>query len=213
MKKNSLYISLRRFWVAYKLIFKSYSYLNKTGFIKSHQYIEPLDAAGQAIPWMNYAFVELLNERLNTTQRMFEYGAGFSSLYFSKRVAEITSIEYDSTWEEKLKELLKDCANHRLLFSPVGEDYIKAAQETGGNYDLILVDGRERVACFKASIEALSPHGVLILDDSDREEYQTAFSYAQEMGFKNLRISGLKPFSFLREESTFFYREDNCLGL
>ncbi len=213
MKKSGFYLGLRRWWVAYKLIFKGYSYLNKTGFIKSHQYIEPVDAKGNPIPWMNYAFVEFLDERLSKDLKMFEYGAGYSSLYFAERVAEVVSIEYDKAWEAKLRELLKDCSNHQLIVCPVGEEYIKAAQDQSRAFDFILVDGRERVACLEAGIEALSERGVIVLDDSDREEYQAAFKIAADRGFKHLRFSGLKPFSFVREESTVFYRDANCLGL
>lgn len=213
LKKNALYLALRRYWVAYKLIFKSYSYLNSTGFIRSHQLIQPVDANLKAIPWMNYAFVELLNERMNKNLNLFEYGAGFSSLYFAERLKAVVSIEYDKVWEDKLRELLKPCSNHSLLVEPVGEKYIDAAKNHPDVFDVILVDGRERVACFKSGIEALSDRGLIILDDSDRAEYQEAFEYAQAKGFKHLRISGLKPFSFKREESTLFYRDGNCFNI
>lgn len=213
MKRNAFYLALRRWWVGFKLIFKDYSYLNSTGFILSHQLIEPVDAKSNAIPWMNYAFVELLNERLNKDMRMFEYGAGFSSLYFAKRVKDVVSIEYDKAWESKLRELLKPCLNHKLIVEPVGEKYIGAAASEERAFDVVLVDGRERVACFKNGLEALSENGVIILDDSDREEYQEAFEIARANGFRHLRISGLKPFSFKREESTLFYRKENCFNI
>lgn len=206
-------MALRKWWVAYKLIFKPNSYLNRTGFIRSHQLIEPVNADLKAIPWMNYAFVELLDERLNKDLRMFEYGAGFSSLYFAERVKEVVSIEYDKAWEEKLRDLLKHCTNHKLIVESVGDAYINAAKSENSLFDLILVDGRERVACFESGIAALTKQGVIILDDSDREEYQSAFEIAKRQGFRHLRISGLKPFSFLREESTIFYRDLNCFNL
>ena len=121
-------MTLRKWWVGYKAIFKPYSYLNTTGFIRSHQKLQPINARNEAIPWMNYAFVELLDERLNRSLRMFEYGAGFSSLYFSNRVKEIVSIEYDKAWENKLRALLKSCTNHNLLVEPVGNEYIHAPE-------------------------------------------------------------------------------------
>lgn len=162
---------------------------------------------------MNYALVELLDERLSKEIHLFEYGAGFSSLYFAERVKTITSIEYDQNWIEKLKELLQGVQNHKLIFTPVGDEYIHAAKNESQVFDLILVDGRERVACAKSGFDALSETGVLILDDSDRQEYQAVFDYAKSLNFKQLRISGLKPFSFKREESTIFYRNENCLNL
>ena len=125
----------------------------------------------------------------------------------------VVSIEYDTSWRKQVEELLAPVKNARVIFQSLGDDYIKGAIKTGEKYQVILVDGRDRVACAAASFEALEKDGVLILDDSDRVEYQEAFKLAKEKGFKNLRISGLKPFSFVREESTIFYRSENCLGL
>jgi len=213
LKKSAFYLALRKIWVSYKLISRKNSYLNQTGFIKSHQHIEPIDTDGKPIPWMNYAVVELLHERLTKELSLFEYGAGFSSIWFAQRIKKVVSIEYDTAWRKQVEELLAPVKNASLIFQTLGEDYIKGAVNTGQKYNVVLVDGRDRVACAAASFEALEPNGVLILDDSDREEYQAAFGLAKEKGFKNLRISGLKPFSFVREESTIFYRADNCLGL
>lgn len=213
MKNTALYLGLRKLWVAYKLIFRENSYLNQTGFIKSHQYIQPIDNKKAPIPWMNYAMVEFLNERLNKGLDLFEYGAGFSSIWFAERLNRVVSIEYDKAWRKQVEDLLAPVSNAELVFQEVGEDYINGAAKTGRKYHLVLVDGRERVACAKASFNSLTEDGVLILDDSDRAEYQEVFTIAEDLGFKNLRISGLKPFSFFREESTIFYRPKNCLAL
>jgi hypothetical protein len=213
LKKTAFYLGLRKLWVAYKLIALDNSYLNQTGFIKSHQHIQPIDKNKTPIPWMNYAMVAFLDERLNKGLDLFEYGAGFSSIWFAERLNKVVSIEYDLAWRKQVEDLLAPVTNAELVFQEVGEDYINGASKTGRKYHLVLVDGRERVACAKASFSDLTEDGVLILDDSDRAEYQDVFSIAKELGYKNLRISGLKPFSFFREESTIFYRSSNCLGL
>lgn len=213
MKNTALYLGLRKLWIAYKLVVRKNSYLNKTGFIKSHQYIQPVNQNNGPIPWMNYAVIELLDERLHKGLDLFEYGAGFSSIWFAERLNKVVSIEYDQAWRKQVEGLLAPVSNAELIFQEVGEDYVNGAQRTGSSYHMILVDGRERVACAKASFNALTDDGILILDDSDREEYQEVFTIASNLGFKNLRISGLKPFSFFREESTIFYRNSNCLGL
>lgn len=213
MKKNPVYLALRRLWVGYKLLNKQNSYLRTTGFLKSHEHIQPIDQQGQPIPWMNYAIIELLNERLQDDLVLFEYGAGFSTRWFASRVKEVHSVEYDRSWEDKVRESLEGTANAHLHFIEVGPDYISAARKLEQSFDLVLVDGRERVACAINATEALSSKGVLLLDDSDRMEYAEVFPEMEKRGFKNLRISGLKPFSFTREETTIFYRERNCLGL
>ncbi len=40
--------------------------------------------------------------------RVFEYGAGYSTLYFADRVETIVSIEHAETWVETLKTAMPD---------------------------------------------------------------------------------------------------------
>lgn len=210
---NAIKYFLRKIWVRYRMVSLPQSYLHTTGFIRSHQALEPINAQGEPIPWMNYAMVEFLERRLQPQYRVFEYGSGFSTLYFKDKVREIVSLEYDEEWFRHLQKRLKDCKNVKLRYEPVGPDYVGAAPQSGQAYDLIIVDGRERSACVKAGLQALTPGGVLLLDDSDREEYQGGFAEAKKAGFRALTISGIKPFSFTREESTLFYRDHNVLKI
>lgn len=210
---NPVKYFVRKFWVRYRMITLPQSYLRTTGFIKSHEMLEPVDAQGKPIPWMNYAMVEFLEKRLQPHFTIFEYGSGYSTLYFKDRVKHIVSLEYDKKWYHHLQKRLKGSTNVSLRYEPVGEAYINAAPQSGSNYDFIMVDGRERSACVKAGLQALTPEGVLLLDDSDRAEYQGGFAEAEKAGFRALTLSGIKPFSFTREESTLFYRDQNVLNI
>jgi hypothetical protein len=51
------------------------------------------------------------------------------------------------------------------------------------------------------------------LDDSQREEYKPVFRELDKLGFKELTISDIKPFSFVKEQSTIFYRTNNLLDI
>jgi 16S rRNA A1518/A1519 N6-dimethyltransferase RsmA/KsgA/DIM1 with predicted DNA glycosylase/AP lyase activity len=51
---------------------------------------------------MNYNVIALLDDRLDSDMRVFEYGSGFSTLYFAERVSSVVSVEYDQQWIEKL---------------------------------------------------------------------------------------------------------------
>ena len=53
-----------------------------------------------------------------------------------------------------------------------GGDYSKSVVSTDRKFSIIIVDGRDRVNCILKSTSSLSQDGVLILDDSEREEYQ-----------------------------------------
>jgi len=213
MPQNPLTRALRWLWVRYRLLTRSDSFLRSSGFLRSHQLIAPVDARDQPLPWLNYSLIQLLEERLTKDLRVFEYGAGYSTFWFAKRVKEVVALEYDRRWEQQVRDLLKGKDNVELRFQEVGPEYTQMAAQDALGYDLILVDGRERVACLEKALEGLRPGGVILLDDTEREEYRPAFSLAQKAGYRALTISGLKPFSFGREQSTLFYREGNCLGL
>jgi len=213
MRNTTLYYFLRSLWVRYRMVTRPDSYLRRTGFIKSHIHIKPLDEQGQPVPWLNYSMVEFISERLKPGMRIFEYGAGYSTLYFKSRVAFISSVEYDAQWYVLLQKQVAHLPHIQLTHCAVGPEYTEKALQAESPFDLILIDGRERLACLQVAFKALTANGVILFDDTEREAYRPAFELAAKAGFKALTISGLKPFSFGREQSTIFYRKENVLAI
>ena len=105
--------------------------------------------------------------------------------------------------------------NASLLFVPndVDGDYCRTIVRNGDHFDVVVVDGRDRVNCVKQSMQALSSRGVIVLDDSERAKYAPAISYAQENGYLTVDFEGLKPTDSSWCRSTILYRRENCLGL
>ena len=54
------------------------------------------------MPWMNYAAIHFLEERLTPLLSLFEYGSGHSTLFFARLVHRIVSIETDRNWFNSL---------------------------------------------------------------------------------------------------------------
>lgn len=192
------------------------SYLVKKGYIKSFYQSEPVNYLGNPVPWMNYSVVEFLNNRLNENLNMFEYGSGNSTIYFSSLVKYITSIEYNIEWYNRIKGLLEKRENIRLIYQPLGEDYINAIRNIskGENlYEVITIDGSERVKCAKIAMRYLTKNGVLILDNSERERYKEIFIFYKDAGFKEITISGMVPNGFYVYYTTIFYRIENILKI
>lgn len=57
-------------------------------------------------PWMTFAAIAFLRRTLNPKMRVFEYGSGGSTLFFSKHAAEILTVEHDPAWGRKVAEAL-----------------------------------------------------------------------------------------------------------
>lgn len=208
-KKRSLWIptAVRR------LILKRKTYLKEQGWVETIKRGYPCDAHGKPLPWMNYAVIHILLERIQKNHIIFEYGSGYSTLFFSRLAKKVTAIEHDEEWLKKLKPMLAENVEIKLKELKNNEDYEKSLSNSKNHYDIIVIDGRRRLKCMQEAVENVNPQCVILLDDSHRSDYKEAFRIAQEHEFKYLRISGLKPGDGGTCETTLFYKIENCLGL
>ena len=201
---------------AYKLVVGRDSYLVKIGYIGSLLGEECTDEKGQIIPWMNYHFIDFLKERLSRHHSVFEYGSGFSTLFFAKRTEEITSVECNKEWFDKVCKMTQNEKNIEVVFANDDSEYSRIIKNDNKDkkYDVVIVDDIRRVECMKSALDCLSDVGVLILDDSNRPRYQEGIRFHIENGFSAMRFFGLKPGQFEASETTLMYKlHSNCFAL
>ncbi|KAA5539338.1 class I SAM-dependent methyltransferase [Roseiconus nitratireducens] len=200
-------------YACYKLISTRRSLIRQSGWIQSIRTSTPCSESGDPVPWMNYSMVELLEERLRKTHDVFEFGSGFSTCFFGQHCRQVVSVEYDRSWYDRVQELIPD--NARVIFQPrdTDGDYCRAIAQCEQSFHVVVVDGQDRVNCIRQALGHLEPDGIVLLDDSDRADYQPGFAALADAGFKSLSIGGLKPGSPCRHQTTIFYRPDNCFGL
>ncbi|MEO2009260.1 MAG: hypothetical protein ABGX22_11340, partial [Pirellulaceae bacterium] len=174
---------------------------------------KPCDLDGHSIPWMNYSIVRILKERLTDDLNVFEFGSGASTLFFSSRVAKIVSCEHDEKWYLTVRSSAPQ--NVSIVFEQERVDgrYCRVIKTRQGDFDLVVVDGRDRPNCVIQSKDKLTQKGVLLLDDSHREGYQSSIDFMHENGYRSLTLEGLKPLMKRVHSTTIFYRDGNCLGL
>jgi hypothetical protein len=188
-------------------------YLNSIGWFTAFDKKQAVDGKGKALPWVTYSFIDFIKERINKTQHIFEYGSGSSTIFYAERAGSVTSVEHDKGWFDKVKNTSP--ANAEMIFCQLEKDgeYAKKATLLGKKFDIIIVDGRDRVNCCKYSVDALSENGVLVLDDSEREVYHPARVLLKAQGFKEISFSGISPGLFYEKATSVFYKQDNCLGI
>lgn len=188
-------------------------YLNSIGWFTAFDKKQAVDGKGQALPWVTYSFIDFIKERINKNQHIFEYGSGSSTIFYALRAGTVTSVEHDKGWLDKIKNTSP--ANAEMIYCQLETDgeYAKKAILLNKKFDIIIVDGRDRVNCCKYSVDALSPNGVLILDDSEREVYNPARVLLKSQGFKEISFSGISPGLFYEKATSVFYKSDNCLGI
>ncbi len=112
------------------------------------------------------------------------------------------------------KILKKIPANVELTItsSLSAKDYLKPLIEEL-RFDVIIVDGLFRNECITASLMHLSEAGVIILDDSERDEYNEGIAFLIQSGFRQLNFSGIAPGIFFRKCTTIFYKDKNCMNI
>lgn len=196
------------------LNFKYNGYLKEIGFLNSLLQKKPLGPQNEPYPWVTYPFIHFIEPRLKKDFTLFEYGSGNSTLYYASKVKKVVSVEHDRTWYEKIKKELSH-PNVSLLFQELENNaaYCRMSITTGEKYDLIIVDGRDRVNCIKHSIEVLNSRGVIILDNSYREKYSEGIEYLKENKFKRIDFWGMCPGNRYLNATSVFYRENNCLDI
>ena len=149
-------------------------YLSTIGWFTAFDHHQAVDADNQPIPWVTYSFIDFIKDRLNKELAIFEYGSGNSTLFYAERVKRIVSVEHDESWFQKI--VAEKADNAEMIFTKLEADgeYSQKAKLLSEKFDVIIVDGRDRVNCCKYSIDALTEKGVLVLDDSERKVYEEA---------------------------------------
>lgn len=133
--------------------------------------------------------------------RAFEWGSGASTMWLAGRVDAIDSVEHHRGFGEMIRSELDQGswrAGHVVLHivepspseSPeIGSrkegtgrldfaTYVRHIDEVGGEFDLIVVDGRAREACLTAALGHLAPDGIIVFDNTLRRRYRRAIEAA-----------------------------------
>ena len=189
------------------------SFLHVEGLWRALYLDGPVDQSGRPVPWINTSARRLLEERLSSNLRILEFGAGSSTLFFQERVAHVTSIEDSPHWAEFLRPRLASNVTLFLVNDMNADSYLHPVLSgTVGLFDVIIIDGKFRNRCCQEALNLVSEFGVIVLDDSSRETYKEVFELLGDSGYRALRISGIKPGGLGPDETTLFYRDNNCFN-
>jgi hypothetical protein len=165
-----------------------------------------LDPVSLAKPAMRPREIALLTSLLRQSDRMLEFGAGGSTALAVKMgVGSVTSVESDADWIARLK--LDDALGRaveegrlELLHADVGPvgalGRPSVKQESWPTYacrpwthvedaklDLVLIDGRFRVACILETARRVSPATIIAVHDFwNRSGYHVVLPFLEQIG-------------------------------
>ena len=187
--------------------------LKEDGWFRSFREKASIDADGNPLPWITYPAIDFLARRIRPEMTVFEYGSGGSTRWWASRVSRVVSCEHDAAWYQKVRRNLPENAELHHVPLDYGGDYCQKILAYESAFDLVVVDGRDRINCAVNALTALKPDGVVIWDNSERSRYAPGFKALEERGFKKLEFTGMCPMSTNKTETGIFYRPDNCLGI
>jgi predicted O-methyltransferase YrrM len=178
----------------------------------------PLD-----VPWWTYKATDEVDQflaRRGGNARVFEYGAGASTLWLARRAAQVCSIDHDPGFVDMLRPLVASMGNVDLRWIRPGPrrsdstavsereghehldfaDYAAAITTAGGRFDVIVIDGRARTTCLRAAIPYLNVDGLIVFDNAARSRYR-----------REIRRSGLREDQKVGWAPSLPYREVTSL--
>jgi methyltransferase family protein len=182
---------------------------------------EFLDREKNYLPWFTYPAIEALKNWDLSDKRVFEYGSGYSTLFWASRAREVVSVEHDRVWYEKIAKLAP--RNVRLILAPIEKDEYYPSPELreqfnkyagaidgSSSFQIILIDGyarsRVRYQCAQMALPYLDPTGLIILDNSDWLPASALF--LRKAGLIEVDFSGPVPGVSHHQTTSFFFRRE-----
>lgn len=162
---------------------------------------ECLDKHGNHTPWFTYPAIEYLNQIDLSGKRVLEFGSGFSTLYWARRCGSVVSIEDSKSWYESMKPRLPK--NVEYVHAGAEPEYVKAAADAQGPFDIIVNDGLYRYDCATASRPKLADGGFVILDNSDWCARTCAFY--RDSDLIEVDMAGFLPLNAYPMTTSFFF--------
>ena len=170
------------------------------------------DLASLDLPWWTYRAIDEVERFLASRPgaRVFEYGSGASTVWLARRADRVESVEHDLRFAAEVRDLVDGLDNVVLHEVPAttteaqavvrsgrhGQTdldfgaYVRAIDRVGGRFDLVVIDGRARVACLHHALDHLAEDGLVVFDDVRRRRYRTVM----ELDDVEIRVlTGAKP--------------------
>lgn len=165
------------------------------------------------MPWWTFSAIDALEVFLssrNGSARVYEFGAGASTIWLAKRSRSVDSVEHDAPFAQSMDSMFgaypnitlrvveptavahstKARSNRKGYTESSFDHYVSSIDQVEGTFDLIVIDGRARVSCLARSVSRLSPGGIILFDNSNRLEYREAIN---SCGLQERVTRGLAP--------------------
>jgi hypothetical protein len=164
------------------------SVLRERQFFQGESGVPPTPEAAQ--PILTWPFLDYLDHLDLCDQTLIELGAGYSTLWFSKRFAQVRSFESDPAWHASLSKLVT--SNVELSLLPV-EQMESASLEYREEAWLLVDFAGKRTAFlnrFLAKVSQPKRPSAIVLDNADW--YRRGAELLRQHGYLEMPFHGFK---------------------
>lgn len=216
---RSLYTWIRSVFMT---VFTPTAYAAQHGYYRSVLRREVVGGAGDPAPWLTFPLVSFLETKSFSGRSVLEFGSGQSSLWWSERAERVLALETDPEWTQRVRA----AAPPNLTVADVElehadeHSFIDEVERLVGRerFDVVVVDGGDRVKALLAAPRFVTQDGVVITDDLDLfrtdPDWVRALDALREAGFGSVDFYGLAvgaPFTRRQRCSTIFFRDGSFI--
>lgn len=177
------------------------------------------------VPWWTYRAIDVVETWLMArprAPRIFEFGAGASTVWLARRAGVVHTVEHHAGFAESVGEVFQDLPNIVMHVVPPEEaatpevpsgkeghegldfaEYVATIDRVDGTFDLVVIDGRAREACLASAVPRLAHGGLIVFDNSRRRRYRTAIEGSKLI---EQALPGLTPTLPYPEQTSLLYR-------
>ena len=133
---------------------------NDYGYLESSKTEVPVNGNGEIIPLYTYPCYEYLNSFDWTGCKVFEFGSGYSTVWWNRLGAEVHGVDMSQDWADKYD---------KVMYEPDKEKYPQSIYKCNTKFDVITLDcSHVRYQCVVPALECLNDGGVIVLDNSEQ---------------------------------------------
>jgi len=181
----------------------------ETGHFLSSLRSRAIDKGGEPLPWYTYPAIHFLQCKDFKNCTVLEFGAGQSTLWWSKRATQVLSFEGDLEWYTYVERHVPP--NVKIVYVPQDLAGIESHLRDL-SFDVIIVDGMDRLRASRIARDVVKPGGVVIVDNSDAygepEGTYPIVDVFRSTGFSRVDFYGHHPGVIVPGCTSLFFKHD-----
>ena len=139
---------------------------NDYGFLESSRSDVPVNNKNQIMPMYTYPCYEWLDSIDWTGSKVFEFGTGYSTVWWQNKKVDYYGVEDDGEWYQRIIKLING-KQLKVKYEIDLKKYMKTIYDYDFKFDVIVIDGQVRFDCIKPALEKIKDNGMIIFDNSD----------------------------------------------